>query len=181
MKYPPDTLLALIEGMFAGKNSGVKGASIGQAIMQATRPRVMLAPLQLGLCVQLHHHIASRFLIDSLHHHGLCCSYQDVHQFERNATHSHGTDIPNLTRQNLSNIIVADNVDRTIRTLDGHGTCHGMGMIVAVTPGTTSNHQGSCDVTRCVNCRKGANTVPHGRTSLDGGSDLPDVCQHQGP
>ena len=48
MKYPPDTLLALIEGMFAGKNSGVKGASIGQAIMQATRPRVMLAHCSSG-------------------------------------------------------------------------------------------------------------------------------------
>ena len=48
MKYPPDTLLALIEGMFAGKNSGVKGASIGQAIMQATRPRFMLAHCSSG-------------------------------------------------------------------------------------------------------------------------------------
>ena len=32
----------------------------------------------------------------------------------------------------------ADNVDHNIRTLDGHGTFHGMGMVAAVTPGTSS-------------------------------------------
>ena len=42
---------------------------------QAARPRVLLAPLQIGLYVQLHHHFASRFLIDSLHRLGFCCSY----------------------------------------------------------------------------------------------------------
>ena len=34
--------------------AGIKVASIGQAMMQATRPRVLLAPLQLGLGVQLY-------------------------------------------------------------------------------------------------------------------------------
>ena len=53
----------------------MKIAAIGQAIMQAARPRVLLAPLQFGLGVQMHHHFASRFLIDSLHKHGFCCSY----------------------------------------------------------------------------------------------------------
>ena len=137
MKYLPDTLLALLEGMFAGKNYCVKVASIGQAMMQATRPRVLLAPLQLGLGVQLHHHFASRFLIDSLHHHGFCCSYQEVHKFERNAAQSYGTDIPNLTTEFVQ--YAADNVDHNIRTLDGHGTFHGMGMIAAITPGTRSS------------------------------------------
>ena len=28
--------------------------------------------------VQLHHHFASRFLIDSLHQHGFCCSYREL-------------------------------------------------------------------------------------------------------
>ncbi len=37
--------------------------------MQAMGPRVILTPLQLGLGVQLHHHFASRFLIDTLHQH----------------------------------------------------------------------------------------------------------------
>ena len=136
IEYLPDTLRVLLEELFAGKKAGIKVASIGQAMMQATRPRVLLAPLQFGLGVQLYHHFASRFLIDSLHHHGFCCSYQEVQQFEHNAAQSHGTDIPNLTTEFVQ--YGADNVDHNIRTLDGHGTFHGMGMTAAVTPGTSS-------------------------------------------
>ena len=33
----------------------------------------------------------------------------------------------------------ADNVDHNIRTLDGHGTFHGVGMIVAITPATRTS------------------------------------------
>ena len=105
-------------------------------MMQATRPRVLLTPLQLGLGVQLYHHFASRFLIDSLHHHGFCCSYQEVQLFEHNAAQLHGTDIPNLTTEFVQ--YGADNVDHNTHTLDGHGTFHGMGMIAAVTPATSS-------------------------------------------
>ena len=38
----------------------------------------------------------------------------------------------------ISSLIGADNVDHNICTLDGYGTFHGMGMIVAVTPETCS-------------------------------------------
>ena len=131
IEYLPNTLRVLLEELFAGKRTGVKMASIGQAMMQATRLRVLLAPLQFGLGVQLYHHFSSRFLIDSLHHHGFCCSYQEVQQFEHNAAQSHGTGIPNLSTDIVQ--YGADNIDHNIRTLDGHGTFHGMGMIVAVT------------------------------------------------
>ena len=93
-----------------------KVAAIGQAMIQATRARVMLAPLQFALDVQLYHHFASRFLIDALHHLGFCCSYQEVHQFERNGAKSHGN-IPDLSTEFVQ--YVADNVDHNIRTLDG--------------------------------------------------------------
>jgi len=46
-----------------GKGVQTKIASIGQAMMQAARPRVLLAPLQIGLGVQLHHHFSSHFLL----------------------------------------------------------------------------------------------------------------------
>ena len=100
--------------------------------MQAARPRVLLAPLQIGLGVQLHRHYASRFLIDTLHKHGFCCSYNEVHQFEQNAVLSYGTDIPNYSSQFVQ--YVADNVDHNIKTLDGNDTFHGMGMIAVITP-----------------------------------------------
>ena len=99
----------------------------------------MLAPLQIGLAVQLHHHYASLFLVDSLHHLGFCCSYQQVQEFELSAAFSHGTDIPNFNDQSVQ--YVADNVDHNIRTLDGNDTFHGMGMITTVTPGIRSNNR----------------------------------------
>ena len=84
--------------------------------MQAARPRVYGAthsglyefrvPLQIGLGVQLHHHYASRILIDTLHKHGFCCSYNEVHQFEQNAVMSYGTDIPSYSLQFVQSVAV---------------------------------------------------------------------------
>ena len=95
--FLPETLRVLLEQLIVGKPYNYsryslslntfsflelaaknKIASVGQAIVQAVHPRVLLAPLQIGLAVQLHHHYASRFLVDSLHHLGFCCSYQQV-------------------------------------------------------------------------------------------------------
>ena len=74
INFLPVSLKTLLTGLFVGKEMHIKIASIGQAMMQATRPRVLLAPLQIGLGVLLHHLYASCFLIDALHKHGFCCS-----------------------------------------------------------------------------------------------------------
>ena len=139
INYLPETLKTLLKELFSGKKTDVKVASIGQSVMQATRPKVLLAPLQFGLGVQLYHHFASRFLIDTLHTQGFCCSYQEVQNFEQNAAKSHKTDIPNLTSEFVQ--YAADNVDHNVRTIDGHNTFHGMGMIAAITPGTAVQKQ----------------------------------------
>ena len=137
--FLPKSLTVLLTNLLFQKVEQVKIASIGQAIMQASHPRVFMAPLQFGLGVQLHHHYASRFLIDTLHKYGFCCSYNEVHQFEQNAALSYGTDIPNFSSQFIQ--YVADNVDHNIRTLDGNNTFHGMGMIAAVTPKIKGTNQ----------------------------------------
>lgn len=56
-------------------------ALLEERIGQTTRPKVLLTPLQFGLGVQLYHHYASRFLIDSLHHDRFCCSYKQATNF----------------------------------------------------------------------------------------------------
>ena len=89
------TLQHFLTILFVGKNVKVKIASIGQAIIQAARPHVLIAPMQLGLGVQMHHHFATRFLIDSLYAHGFCCSYSEVQRYERSAAITQVTDIPN--------------------------------------------------------------------------------------
>ena len=84
--YIPDCLKTFLKIVFAGKDVDVKLVSIGQAILQAARPRVLMAPLQIGLGVQLHHHFQSKFLIESLNSHGFCCSYDEVKRYERCAS-----------------------------------------------------------------------------------------------
>lgn len=96
VRYLPASLSTFLSLLTSEKNNALKVASIGQAIVQAARPRVVISPLQIGLAVQLHHNFASRFLIDTLHHHGFCSSYQDVQMFNQNAALGQGTDIPSL-------------------------------------------------------------------------------------
>ena len=75
-RYLSASLSTFLEVLVSKKNNLLKVASIGQAIVQGARPRVVIAPPQIGLAVQLHHKkVASRFLIDTLHHHGFCSSY----------------------------------------------------------------------------------------------------------
>ena len=86
LEYILDCLKTFLKIVFAGKDVDVKVASIGQVIMQATRPRVLMAPLQIGLGVQMHHHFQSKFLIESLNSHGFCCSYDEMKRYERCAS-----------------------------------------------------------------------------------------------
>ncbi|XP_073423248.1 uncharacterized protein [Dendrobates tinctorius] len=133
----PLSLLCLLETLFVGKDIHRKVASIGQSVVQTVRPRAVVAPLQLGLAVQLHHHFRSRFLVDSLSAMGYCSSYSEVQRFEENAAASVGQDVlgGTIDRLDTALLFAADNVDHNIITLDGKGTFHGMGMVATVTPG----------------------------------------------
>ena len=131
--FLPTSLRVLLELLFTGKDTTKKVASIGQAIVQAIHPRVVIMPLQLGLPVEMHHHFASRYLIDRLNEHGFCSPYHEVQRFERNAALNSGTEVPNFTE--LDHIqYIADNVDHNVCTLDGLNTFHGMGMLGTITP-----------------------------------------------
>lgn len=133
LNYLPETLQVFLEVLFTGKNTEMKRASIGQAIIQGTRPRVILAPLQFGLASEMHHKFSSRFIVDTLYKHGFGCSYTEIQRFERSAA-LQGGELPDH-RPGQFIQFVADNVDHNIRTLDGCNTFHGMGMIASFTPG----------------------------------------------
>ena len=85
------------------------------------------------LGVQMHSHFQSCFLIDTLNELGFSVSYSEVQKYERSAAMSNRTDIPGFIPGHFIQY-AADNVDHDLRTLDGHGTFHGMGIIVNVTP-----------------------------------------------
>lgn len=61
--------------------------------MQAIRPRALVVPLQIGLGIQVHRQIGSRFLVDTLHKLGFCSSYSEIQKFERSAAFHQGTEI----------------------------------------------------------------------------------------
>ena len=130
--YVPQSLRILLQETFSGKSCDLKVASIGQSIVQLTRLRAIVAPIQYGLAVQMHQHFGSRFLVDSLHSHGFCLPYSEVLRFLKCAANFRGT---NISTQGRFGQFVADNVDHNLRTLDGRGTHRGMGIILAVTPG----------------------------------------------
>ena len=100
--FPPLTLKLLLEGILFGKNADIKLASIGQAIVQSAQPRVILAPLQVGLAVQLHHSFASRFLLDMLHWLGFCSFYQELLLYNQKAAVDQGTDIADYMESSYS-------------------------------------------------------------------------------
>ena len=85
-------------------------------MMQATRPRVLLQPLQLGVGVQMHHHFASKFLVDSLYHLGFGCSYSEVQMNERSAAVAQNLEVHGFTPGHFMQY-VADNVDHNNRTI----------------------------------------------------------------
>ena len=141
LSFIPDTLRTLLSTLFVGTDTKRKVVAIGQAIIQAVRPRAVLAPLQVGLAVQTHHLHRSKFLVDVLHEMGFCSSYGEVLRFEKNAAHSVDPDVlgGDIDLLDPSVLFAADNVDHNIITIDGKGTFHGMGIVAAVTPGQRTN------------------------------------------
>lgn len=134
----PDSLSSFLKVVTSENVSSTKINSIGQAIIQATRPRIVIEPLQIGLAVQLHHMFGSRFLIDTLNSMGFCSSYSEVKKFESSAVISSKQETCPLDESHCLQF-VADNVDHNINTIDGNNTFHGMGIISCLSPGLEKN------------------------------------------
>ena len=132
--FVPPTLVSFMECLVKGKDVKLKTNAICQCIVQSTRPKTILAPLQVGLGVEMHKTFRSRFLIDTLNSLGFCTSYYEVQKFERSAAMAQGVQLPEVDCETTVQF-VADNVDHNTRTLDGYNTFHGMGIIGIVTPG----------------------------------------------
>ncbi len=140
LAFIPDTLSSFLNSLFTGKDILRKVASIGKAIIQAVRPRAVLAPLQIGLAVQTHHLYRSKFIVDTLCEMGFCSSYGEVLRFEKNAADCVAPDMlgEDIDMKDATLLFAADNVDHNVLTIDGKGTFYGMGMIGAMTPGQST-------------------------------------------
>lgn len=128
--YVPASLHLFHEHILTSKVQRRKIVSIGQCIVQNCSPRSTIAPLQIGLGVQMHHHFGSKFLIDTLNSLGFCSSYSEVQRFELSAAQHWNIE---LEKNHDSQAVqfIADNVDHNVRTLDGF---HGVRIIATITP-----------------------------------------------
>ena len=85
LDFLPSSLKLFCNKMFVGVKKDRKVDAIVQAIVQATKPTIIISPLQIGLGIQMHLIFRSRFLIDTLNRLGFCSSYSEIEEFERNA------------------------------------------------------------------------------------------------
>ena len=136
LSFIPTSMRTALETLFVGKDTRCKVAAVGLAIIQAVRPRAVIAPLQIGLAVQIQHLYRSKNIVDTLHKMGFCSSYTEVIRFEKNAADCVEPDVlgGDVDLLDMSVLFAADNVDHNIITIDGKGTFH------AVTPGKQTNH-----------------------------------------
>lgn len=114
------SLQLLLNIIYSGKDCDLRIASIGQAIMQAARPRLLITPLQIGLGVQVHHNFESQFLVDLLYSLGFSSSYKEVRTYELSAAATQELKLPSDDQHFVQ--YMADNVDHNSATLNGINT-----------------------------------------------------------
>jgi len=94
------------------------------------RPRIFIAPLLLGLGVQLDDNYASKFLLQQLSRLGTSASYDEVERYRQSVLEATCPDsgIGHTFPSGMMTPWVANNVYHNFITLDGSGSFHGMGI-----------------------------------------------------
>ena len=133
-EYVTTLLNVFLEELITSSGNDIRRAAIGQSIMQSARLNSLICPLTIGLAVQLHSIFGSRIMIDVLFKMGFCTSYTEVLKFMVCAAFYQSITLPIIPETSVVHY-AADNVDHNVRTLDGHNTFHGMGIIAIITPG----------------------------------------------
>ena len=109
----------------------LKQASLGQGIVQATRPRSCLPPILLGIGIDVDHVLGSRWLLDYLSRFGFSVTYDEIKRFKQSVLKNDSTEV--RIDEGAFAQWSADNVDHNIRTLNGKGCLHAMGIICSIT------------------------------------------------
>ena len=88
----------------------------------------VITPFQIGLALQLYHEFGSKQLVDILHVHGFCSSYDEVDKIKN------GVYIPNgIIPFTSAGCLIqegSDNIDINTETVDGKNTFHSMARAV---------------------------------------------------
>jgi len=114
--------------------SKLKKASLSQCIIQAARPRSVIAPIPFGVGISVDKTTGCRQLIKQLATLGFSITPDEVDQFKQSAIVQTDNEENNAEPRievfaNACKQWIADNVDHNVATLSGEGTFHGMGII----------------------------------------------------
>ncbi|GBM54505.1 hypothetical protein AVEN_228118-1, partial [Araneus ventricosus] len=100
-------------------------------LTKSVRPRSFISSLLNGVGVYLYRHFGSKHLINFLSSLGFSCTYTDASVLELSTILQPRKP---TTQKNAFLQFIFDNADFNVNTLDGLGTFHAMGGIMAVTP-----------------------------------------------
>ena len=106
-----------------------KQSAIEQTIVQAAKPRSCIMPLMFGLGVDIHRKHGSAELVKQLSRLGFCISLDEVYRYFQSVMQTPNSWNSEESRHASFTQFIADNVDHNIRTVDGVGTFHGMGIM----------------------------------------------------
>ena len=126
-EWIPSNLRLFMESMMKKE---FKQVSIGQAIVNAVKPKSCIAPLLFGLGIEVDKVFGSKLLLTELN--------RETTHYKQSVVCNE--DVSDFIKANLSGSFSqwsADNVDHNVCTTDGKGTVHGMGLIVSTTPGSS--------------------------------------------
>ena len=130
LQFVPPLLNAFIKNVVCDDR---KQIALSHCLIQAARPRSILARILLGLGVSLDHTFGSEWLLSTLARLGVCVSYDEVNRYKQSVVQSDVDDSPQSYPSSFTQFS-GDNVDHQSVTLDGLGGVHWMGMISMTTP-----------------------------------------------
>ena len=109
--------------------SSQKQLSLSQCIIQAIRPRSVIAPVPFGVTVDIDKSTGCKQLIQHFSRLGFSITPDELYRFKQSAIEDSKSEVENHEETaNEFNQWVADKVDHNIATLTAKGTFHGMGM-----------------------------------------------------
>ena len=124
--WVPSSLQLFMSYLISSKE---KRFSLNQCIVQAARPRTIIALIPFGLGVSVEKNFGSRSLLNQLSRHGFCISAEEVLRFKQSAAQFSMNNNDEDDHKPLFVQYVADNIDHNAVTLTGSDTIHRMGII----------------------------------------------------
>lgn len=114
--------------------SELRQSIIGQAIVQASKPRSAIMSLSFGLAAELDHVFGSKWFLYKLYKLGFCCSYTEATGFKHSAIITEDATQANVTLPSVTcSQHIADYICHNLCTLDRTNTFNGM-EIIQVSP-----------------------------------------------